>query len=319
MKSNTTVVNMILLILLFKYPTFVHSQLAPGSSNQQQVAMGQSKYTELTQASSMPKYGSCWMKALSQLQSTCDQLSDGSHSRLALQFANCLLAQTGQKTYPCDESDDISKCLENVDTNAWTSYSNFFTHTHNMCHFLKSQQWQELTHQTINKLSDTSAETVQRLEASHELQQDIAAGQKISLEYQRQLVENGSVLSQAIESSRGNVKEMMEEFKLSTLEQRNMIFEVFDRVSRLQSLVVSEVSWLYTVIFYSACLLVIYLVTSTRRTADARLWLFVILTVNFGLERLVIKVSLMDQEHAAKNILEAVDISEVVNQRVWIV
>ena len=82
---------------------------------------------------------------------------------------------------------------------------------------------------------------------------------------------------------------------------------------------VSEVSWLYTVIFYSFCLLVIYLVTATRRTADARLWLFLILTVNFGLERLVIKVSLMDQEHAAKNILEAVDISEVVNQRVWIV
>ena len=47
-------------------------------------------------------------------------------------------------------------------------------------------------------------------------------------------MENGSVLSQAIESSRGNVKEMMEEFKLSTMEQRNMIFEVFDRVSRLQ-------------------------------------------------------------------------------------
>ena len=47
-------------------------------------------------------------------------------------------------------------------------------------------------------------------------------------------MENCSVLSQAIESSRGNVKEMMEEFKLSTMEQRNMIFEVFDRVSRLQ-------------------------------------------------------------------------------------
>ena len=47
-------------------------------------------------------------------------------------------------------------------------------------------------------------------------------------------MENGSVLSQAIEVSRGNVKEMMTEFKLSTMEQRNMIFEVFDKVSRLQ-------------------------------------------------------------------------------------
>ena len=51
----------------------------------------------------------------------------------------------------------------------------------------------------------------------------------------------------------------------------------------------SEVSWLYTVIFYSFCLLVIYLVTATRWTADARLWLFLILFLNFCLERLVIK------------------------------
>ena len=81
----------------------------------------------------------------------------------------------------------------------------------------------------------------------------------------------------------------------------------------------SEVSWLYTVIFYSFCLLVIYLVTATRRTEAARLWLFLILTVNFGLERLVIKLSLMERENAANNILETVDISEMVNQRVWMV
>ena len=59
------------------------------------------------------------------------------HVRLALQFTNCLLAQTGQRTYPCAEELEISSCLEHVDTNAWTSYTNFYTHTHNMCHFLK--------------------------------------------------------------------------------------------------------------------------------------------------------------------------------------
>ena len=130
---------------------------------------------------------------------------------------------------------------------------------------------------------------MEKLEESQLLQQEIAEGQRDSLEYQRQLVENGSYLSQAIEASRGNVQEMMAEFKMSTMEQRNMIFEVFDRVSRLQNLVVSEVSWLYTVVFYCFSLLVIYLVTATKRTADARLWLFLLLTVNFGLERAVIK------------------------------
>ena len=34
----------------------------------------------------------------------------------------------------------MASCLEMVDTNAWTSYTNFYTH--NICYFLKSQQWQ---------------------------------------------------------------------------------------------------------------------------------------------------------------------------------
>ena len=89
---------------------------------------------------------------------------------------------------------------------------------------------------------------------------------------------------------------------------------MFDRVSRLQSLVVSEVSWLYTVVFYSASLLVIYLLTATRRTADARLWLFLLLSINFGLERAVVQVSLagggLDTEEGG---------SETLNNRVWTV
>ena len=59
---------------------------------------------------------------------------------------------------------------------------------------------------------------MEKLEESQQLQQEIAEGQRDSLEYRRQLVENGSYLSQAIEASRGGVQEMMEEFKMSTLE-----------------------------------------------------------------------------------------------------
>merc|ERR1719504_647853 len=176
---------------------------------------------------SLPKYGPCWLSALSMLTTTCSHLSDSTQARLALQFTNCFLAQAGQKEYPCKEEEE-----------------------------------------------------------SHHIQKEIALAQQDSLHYQRQLAEKGSFLSQAIETSKGNVKDMLEEFRSSTMEQKNLIFEVFDRVSRLQNLVVSEVSWLYTVVFYSACLLIIYLVTATKRTADSRLWMFFILSANFGLERL---------------------------------
>ena len=67
------------------------------------------------------------------------------------------------------------------------------------------------------------------------------------------------------------------------------------------------------VIFYSACLLVIYLVTSTRRTADARLWLFVILTANFAVERIVVKWTLPRNGSET----EVMNLSQLVNDRIW--
>ena len=130
------------------------------------------------------------------------------------------------------------------------------------------------------------------MEESYKLQDKILDGQQVTIEYQRQLIENGSMLSEALEVSKDNVKQMLQEFKLSTDEQRNLIFEVFDRVSRLQNLVVSEVNWLYTIVFYGASLLVIYIVTATKRTADARLTLFIILSLNLLGERLVCSFSL---------------------------
>merc|ERR1719470_563602 len=248
------------------------------------------------------------------LTTTCSHLSDTTQARLALQFTNCFLAQAGQKEYPCKEEEDIAICLEDVDNNAFTAYSNFYTHTQNMCYFIKSQEWQEIQVNTIHRLYSSSAKVAREMQESHHIQKEIALAQQDSLQYQRQLAEKGSFLSQAIETSKGNVKDMLEEFQMSTNEQKNLIFEVFDRVTRLQNLVVSEVSWLYTVVFYSACLLIIYLVTATKRTEDSRLWLFFILSANFGLERLVIFCSLPGDGESI-----AMDLSQMVNDRVWMV
>ena len=161
---------------------------------------------------------------------------------------------------------------------------------------------------------------MEKLEESQQLQQEIAEGQRDSLEYQRQLVENGSYLSQAIEASRGNVQEMMAEFKMSTMEQRNMIFEVFDRVSRLQNLVVSEVSWLYTVVFYCFSLLVIYLVTATKRTADARLPTPRCSSYSLSTSAWSEPSSSLTSESAAsRSPAMEVELGEMVSGRVWMV
>ena len=66
--------------------------------------------------------------------------------------------------------------------------------------------------QLSNKITGAAGQNIQRLEGTNGLQQNEAREQKIS-----QSGAEWSVLSQAIESSRGNVREMMEETKLSTI------------------------------------------------------------------------------------------------------
>ena len=219
-------------------------------------------------------------------------------SRLALDFANCFLDKAGQRTYPCTgNNDEFKKCMKEMDSNAFTAFSNFFTHTHNMCQFLMSQMWRENTAKTISTLSETSARAAEVTKQSLDMQDALLANQAETLNYQKQIAANGSALSQALESSRANARALMEEFRASTDEQRTLIFSIFDRVSQLQSLVVSEVSWFYTVIFYSACLLLVYITTATKRTADARIPLIILLTLNFVIERAICSLTLYGIEN----------------------
>ena len=156
-----------------------------------------------------------------------------------------------------------------------------------MCQFLQHQLWHQETEEAISGLTKTSSQVAESLKNSSKLQEDIVRNQIETLDYQKQIAEHGNVLTNAMEQSRTHVKELMNELRTSTDEQKTLIFSIFDRVTKLQSLLLSEVSWLYTVLFYSGCLLAIYLATATKRTEEARLWLFAILTVNFMIERLI--------------------------------
>jgi len=305
--------NLTVCFLLFKFDNVnTLTFFSAPETHDSLVSEGKKQYEVIARDARMPRYGDCWKEALVDLTTGCKNLDDEVQSRLALNFANCFLEKAGLRTYPCDAHTPISECVRNIETNAYTTFANFFTHTQNMCYFLQSQVWQEETDRTVERLAHNSELVSDSMLEAHQLQNQILQGQHLTMEYQRQLIENGSFLSQALEASKDNVKEMLAEFKHSTDEQRNLIFEVFDRVSKLQNLVVSEVNWLYTIIFYSACLMVIYIVTATKRTADARLALFIILSINLMGERLVCKYSLPSDSSKIPT-----ELSEVVYERVW--
>ena len=108
-------------------------------SHDLQIAQGKLQYDVISVDARMPRYGTCWKNALTSLKHGCQNLDDDIQSRLALNFANCFLEKAGLETYPCEKTETISTCLKGIDNNAFTTFSNFFTHTQNMCYFLQSQ------------------------------------------------------------------------------------------------------------------------------------------------------------------------------------
>ena len=249
------------------------------------VSAGKQEYDLLRQRSEMPRYGTCWKNAMITIQTGCKRLTDDLQSRLALAYLNCFLQGQGRDIYDCDMSQPFHKCTANMKDVDRGSFTTFFTHTQNICYFLEAQVWHELTETTIDRLSVSSSHVATKLEESYELQNELMKQQNESMKTQEQILSNAANLSDIISQSSSNIHSMFEDFKKTTQEQRMLITDVFDRISKLQHMVLGEFSGFYSVIYYTLSIIVSYILTSTSRTGSARFWLFGIMTMNMVVEQ----------------------------------
>ena len=254
-------------------------------SDEERIKLGREKYEAMRRDSAIPRYGPCWLAAIGELEIGCKHLSEDVQHRLAHHFTHCFLSKTGRETKPCSAKDDLESCIGAMKPEAFNVYTEFFTHTQNICFFLESQAWQERSELTIDRLADNSELVARQIEDSSRLQSEIMKQQNDTIKNQEVLLERGIDLRSTLEQSKTDVRLMLQELKMSTSEQRSLIFEVFDRVNSLQSLVMGEFTGFYSLIFYAISILVVYLLTSTPRTSGARFWLFLIMTFNMVAER----------------------------------
>ncbi|XP_059142792.1 uncharacterized protein LOC131930354 [Physella acuta] len=250
---------------------------------------GKMQYEVLQRQSEMPKYGHCWRNAMVLIKKECKRLTDVAQTRLALAYLNCFLGIQGRPGYECDETEDVSTCVRHMNEVDRSSLTTFFTHTQNICYFLQAQVWQEETDMTINRLSATSSQVAEQLEQSEQVQRDILQSQNQSLHTQHQLLVQTHNLSSIINVSSQSVRLLFEDLKESTKEQKQIMGALFDQLTKLQSTILGEVSGFYSLFYYLLSVLVCYLLTSTSRTSGARIWLFLIWTVNVILEQSLLR------------------------------
>lgn len=283
-------VSLVLITVLFHLlPTVVFGDFVFSTdvSGDERYIHGKKQYEMWQQETKAPRYGECWTAALEELDSGCRGLTEDVQHHLALQFTNCFLIKTGRDPYPCSDQ-EVTECVRPMTTEAYGSYTTFFTHTQNICFYLLAQIWQESTERTINHLSDNSETVARQLENSSHLQAELMRKQNDSLRNQEKLLESGEELKNSLQESSADVHKMMSEFKEATSEQKALIFEVFDRVSQLQSIVMGELTGFYSLIFYALSIVVSYLLTSTPRASGARFWLFSLMTINMVVERMIV-------------------------------
>ncbi|XP_064633031.1 uncharacterized protein LOC135491231 [Lineus longissimus] len=261
--------------------------------------------------SRIPEYGQCWKNALSQLEEGCQQLTDETQHTLAISFLNCFLLSTGKESLICHKPHYMD-CTRDFDNSLIQLHNNYFIHTQNMCSFLQLQIWHDKTEDTISRLATASSDTAKRLLESSEQQEVLLKRQNESLKNQDKILKSGDQLERVLESSTSGVKAIFDEYKKTTKEQRLLITDVFDRVSSLQNLVLGEFTSLYSLIFYVLSIAISYLITSTPRTSGARFWLFLLMTADIFVERMIVSWCGLDS-HISVN-----DTNSILYERLWL-
>lgn len=251
---------------------------------------GKDEYELIQRKSELPDYGYCWKNTVMLLNTDCKQVTAEIQGKLALAYLNCFLIMQGLMPYKCEESNSLSQCTSGMKDADRSSLATFFTHTQNICYFLEAQVWHDQTENTINRLSTSADDVAARLEESSDLQSEMIKQQKESIENQVEILDKAANLSKMISSSSETIHSMFDEFRNITKDQWNLINDLVNKITHLQSVVIGEFTGFYSVVYYALMLLVSYLLTSTHRTATARFWLFGIATVNFLSERFVISL-----------------------------
>ncbi|KAG5898310.1 hypothetical protein JTB14_022999 [Gonioctena quinquepunctata] len=158
--------------------------------NEELVQRGKIQYDLLRKRSNLPQYGSCWKSAVEHLENGCRYLSEHTQSDIALHITNCFLEMSGHPTYYCEldkKSNLRAICINSMSDRAFNVYTEFYTHTQNICWFLQGQIWHEI-------IADNTIIVGKQLKETAHNQQDLLQAQKESLKLQVKMMEHGELL-----------------------------------------------------------------------------------------------------------------------------
>ncbi|XP_044066895.1 uncharacterized protein LOC122882959 isoform X6 [Siniperca chuatsi] len=233
---------------------------------------GRMELRRVRSLAAQPRYGGCWARALENLDMRCRDLTSESQSRIALRFTLCHLSSSGRDFPSCSEGSEVSRCTGAMDAVAFNTYTEFFTHTHSICHFLQSEAWQSRAENTMYRLTESSAGVAEQLQSTRQMAEDLIDAQSAALQAQQEILNNGEELRVTLRDSTQGLRSVFSELSSVSREQQVALSELFNRVSFLQSFLLMEAHSLSSCCYNAAALCTSFLLTSTQRSSRARVF-----------------------------------------------
>ncbi|XP_072382064.1 uncharacterized protein [Diabrotica undecimpunctata] len=233
---------------------------------------GRAQYQLIQEKSNLPQYGTCWKSGVEYLQRGCKLLTEEIQSEIALHFTNCFLSMSGHDTYNCglDKKANVRAiCINSMSDRAFNVYTEFYTHTQNICAFLQGHVWQEIITENTILVSKQLKETAQN-------QEGLLAAQKESLRLQEKMLHHGKVL-----------ENILEDLFRQHGDNLNVLLTT---ITNFQSWIIREMSWFDSVIFYTVSIVLSFICTASYRTSASRLIIFFLQFLNFLTERIICSI-----------------------------
>ncbi|KAM9969479.1 hypothetical protein ACTFIR_001314 [Dictyostelium discoideum] len=147
----------------------------------------------------------CLEECMEILSNGCKDMDDLSKSRLAVKLTNCHLAKSGHKQYPCRFDMSIQDCTSTMDQMAFSTYTNFYISTENICYYLSQELFQQRTEQSINNLVSSTHKTQTVINVLHSKADDINEQVDLSLSNQKKLLQNQKQLIDDLDNSANTI------------------------------------------------------------------------------------------------------------------
>uniref|UniRef100_A0A8C4N6Q0 Uncharacterized protein n=1 Tax=Eptatretus burgeri TaxID=7764 RepID=A0A8C4N6Q0_EPTBU len=111
---------------------------------------------------------STFWDVITQLQSSCQEMSEEDVSKLGVALLNCQSFVEGRRQYYCSNQMTLFECTREMDPTTWNAYHILSNRAHSLCFTLRQQQFRVQTEVLVNSLATSARDQVKTLQEGHE-------------------------------------------------------------------------------------------------------------------------------------------------------